>query len=511
MLTSSSSGSRVARPHIEEGRLADRTQAASEAGHSEAIHWIGGTALLCLAINLLFSRYLFWDSYLDLSGGRYISQHGIPHREVFTVAARGRVWIDQQWLAHLLYYDAWRLAGYAAVAVLSSLLVAGAFCGLAALLVRRGVPPQRAAMWTILAYVACMGNTVIRAQSFAYPLFVLVLWLFLADADSRRFDWRFVLLLPALALWSNLHGTVLLAAVLVSGHGLVSVWTTARARDARSALLYGAVAASAPFMIFANPYGFSVLNYFRSLIGNSVIREHIVEWAPPSFGYTSSLPFIFLLLVIVGGLGYAFGRGYRPPLMLSLIVAVLFALATQGVRYQAWFAIAGTVLVAEALARVRNAPPPLASRLRRLAALTVAIFAAIAMVEVTTTSSAQFERLAPRAALAAASSYAASHPASRVLADDVSSSALLWLYPETIGRVAFDARLEEPPRGELRRWFDFMQVGSPEWFAVAHGYDVIVASMKQNPKLVEHARQQPGWRVLYENDDGVVLVRRAAA
>src|SRR5207247_7760507 len=126
-------GSRVARPHIEEGRLADRTQAASEAGHSEAIHWIGGTALLCLAINLLFSRYLFWDSYLDLSGGRYISQHGIPHREVFTVAARGRVWIDQQWLPLLLYYDGCRLAGSAAVAVLASLLVAAAVVAVAGL------------------------------------------------------------------------------------------------------------------------------------------------------------------------------------------------------------------------------------------------------------------------------------------------------------------------------------------------------------------------------------------
>jgi hypothetical protein len=146
--------------------------------------WIAAAGLLCFAVNTFFSRYLFWDSYLDLTGGRFVAQHGIPRHEALTTAAQ-RTWIDQQWLAHWTYYELWRLGGYPLVATVSSLLVASAFALLCALLVARKVPAQRAFLWTLAAFIACVGITVIRAQSFAYPLFVLLLWAILADARRQ--------------------------------------------------------------------------------------------------------------------------------------------------------------------------------------------------------------------------------------------------------------------------------------------------------------------------------------
>src|SRR5437016_2933388 len=151
--------------------------------------WIAATGALCFAVNTFFSRYLFWDSYLDLSGGRFVAHHGIPRHEALTTAGQ-RNWIDQQWLAHWTYYELWTFGGYPLVAAVSSLLVASAFALLCALLVARKVPAQRAFLWTLVAFVVCFGNTVIRAQSFAYPLFVLLLWLILADA--RRQGPRFL-------------------------------------------------------------------------------------------------------------------------------------------------------------------------------------------------------------------------------------------------------------------------------------------------------------------------------
>jgi hypothetical protein len=467
--------------------------------------WVGTVGLACFAVTALFSRYLFWDSYLDLTGGRFIAKHGIPRHEALTIAAQ-RTWIDQQWLAHWTYYEAWTLGGYPLVAALSSVLVASAFALVCALLLNRGVPAQRALLWTLLAFVACFGNTVIRAQSFAYPLFVVLLWAILEDA--RRPRARFLLVLPLLALWSNLHGTVLLAIALVAGYSVVQIFLAARRVDVRLAGLHATVAMGAVMTMFATPYGFSIVHYYRALIGNGIVSQYILEWAPPSLGNVYSLGFFGLAFLVVAAVAYAVGRGYRPAPALIAIASVLGLLATQGVRYQAWFVIAAGVLAAEALAAVRPAPAEFPLRMQRLGALAVLLFALATAVVLGRTTDAKFERLAPLRAASAAAVYATGHPSATILADDETSSALLWLYPQTLGRVAFDARLEQYPQPLLRKWLTYLNGVPPGWPALIGGYDVLVASRRAHPELVANLERLTGWRQLLTDSDGIALVRK---
>ena len=171
---------------------------------------------LSLVVSLEYSRYLFADSYYDLYAGRYIVQHGIPHWNVVTVVAHGAPWIDQQWLAQVLYYGAWAAGGYPAVALLSSLVLTSGFAVLALTMHSRGVPPARMFLWTCGTLIVYLGNIVIRAQSFAYPLFALTLWLVVADSRAPRLRARTWLVLPVLVLWANTHGSVLIGAAMVA-------------------------------------------------------------------------------------------------------------------------------------------------------------------------------------------------------------------------------------------------------------------------------------------------------
>ncbi len=466
--------------------------------------WVATTGALCFAVNLFFSRYFFWDSNLDLTGGRFIAHHGIPRHEVLTTVAK-RSWIDQQWLAHWIYYEAWTLGGYPLVAALSSVLVASAFTLLAALLVARSVPPQRAFLWTLVAFIACFGNTVIRAQSFAYPLFVLLLWAILADA--RRPSPRFLLVVPILVLWSNLHGTVLLGILLVGGYSAVRLLIAARNRKLDVAAVYSTASLTAVASLFANPYGLSIVHYYRALIGNTVVSHYIVEWAPPSLGNITSLGFFVLLFVVTGAAAYGVGRGCRLTPTLVVIVVSLALLASQGVRYQAWFALAGVLLAAETLAVVRPSPPELPIRVRSAGALAVFGFVVIALVVLGRTSNATFERLAPLDAMSAAASYTEAHPGATILADEQSSSALLWLYPRTAGHVAFDARLEQYRDPRLKSWFTYITGSEPGWPSLAADYDVLVASRKENPSLAARLEKLSGWRIIVTDDEGIALVR----
>lgn len=469
-----------------------------------SLGWIATVGAFCFAVNVFFSRYLFWDSYLDLTGGRFVAHHGIPRHEVLTIAAR-KDWIDQQWLAHWTYYELWKLGGYPLVAAASSVLVASSFALLCALLVSRRVPAQRAFLWTIVAFVVCFGNTVIRAQSFAYPLFVLLLWLILADA--RRSSPRFLLVIPLLVLWSNVHGTVLLAIALVVGYSAVHLLFAARARRPHLAAVYFATAVAGAASLFANPYGPSVVHYYRALIGDPIVGQYIAEWAPPSLGSAVSLGFFVFLLAVIAVAAYGAGRGHRLTPTLVAIVASLALLATQGVRYQAWFALAGAVLAGETLAAVRPSPPEFSPHIRRMGAFAILAFAVIAVGVLSQTRDATFERLVPRNAMAAAAEYSAGHTGSTILADDQSSSALLWFYPETAGHVAFDARLEQYANGPLRKWFTYINGSEPGWPGLTASYDVLVASRKENPSLVVRLEKLPGWRIIADDEEGIALVR----
>ena len=471
---------------------------------SARLGWAAVAGLLCFAVTAFLSRYLFWDSYLDLTGGRYVAHHGIPRHEVLTTAAH-RTWIDQQWLAHWAYYEAWALGGYPLVAALSSLLVASGFGLLCGLISWRGVPPQRAFVWTLVAFIVCFGNTIIRAQSFAYPLFVVVLWMILAD--DRRQSSRFLFVIPLLVLWSNLHGTILLAIMLVAGYAVAKLARTIRGRAWRAAAVYAAAAVGAVATAFANPYGLSIVDYYRALIGNPVVAHYIIEWAPPSLGSLVSYGFFALLFATIAVTAYGFGRGWHAQPALLAIVAFLGLLAARGVRYQVWFALAGSVLAAETLAAVRPSPPELGSRIRRVGAIAIAAFAIVVTSVVARTGDGTFERLVPRGAMSAAATYVRAHPHATILADAQTSSALLWIHPETLGRVGFDARLEQYPQAQLRSWFTYLSTSAPGWPALTRRYDVVVVSKQGHATLIAGLRTLVGWKTIYADGEGIALAR----
>jgi hypothetical protein len=488
------------------GDTGDISEGASRRSPSRTMMvWSAGAGLAVLAVNLLFDRYLFWDSYLDLAAGRYISDHGIPRHEVFTVAARGDTWIDQQWLAHLVYYASWTLGGYPLVAIVSSAAVAIAFGLLTAFQISRGAHPQRAVLWSAAAFVVCMGNTVIRAQVLAMPLFVAMVWGLVDDSEQPRFRRRAWLIVPMLVLWSNLHGSALLAALIVAAYASYRAVALRSARQ--SAVRYGSLAALAALTIFANPYGLSVLDYYRALIGNSVVRQYITEWGPPSFGNVFSFAFIAMLLATCVVQGYAMGKGRRLSKAAAALLVLTALLASQGIRYQAWFGIVAAAINGETLAALGHTPHELASRVKRGLLGFVAISAVAATAVVLATSNATFEQLQPTGAMAAAAAYANDHPSVRLLADDTSSSALLWKYPSLEGRVAFDARLEQFDQSQLRRWFRFISVTGTNWMDAARGYDLVVVSRRDHPELARALEREPGWTSLYSDDDGLAVVR----
>jgi hypothetical protein len=492
-------------------------------------------------VALTNSRVLTSDTYLNLYAGRLIANQGLPQVDTLTLAGHGRPWLAQQWLAHLTYYETWRVGGDAAIGILSALCIAAAFALLAQLMLRRGTSPARTLTWVVIAFFVCQQNTAIRAQSFAYPLFIAMLWLLLED---EREGWRprMWLLLPVLALWANLHGSILLAAPLVVG---VAVWRLWRTREWR----YGVIALVAPLTVICTPYGAGIIAYYQSVMDNPEFARVVQEWQPTTLS-PGNLQFLGLIAIVVAVLVLALRRGVRPsPLVLALTL-VLIAGGIHTVRYQAWAAFPAAILATDIMSALPQ--PKRTSRPRRpLVVASTAMIALVAPLAVLApatvrpqvfllfagviAASALLEQAhgwrAPVGALlvsgAVASALLATNtsgifnpdvsngtvsslrrieardPSARLLADDVTSGPLLWRMPSLDGHIAFDPRLEVVPQHALSRYADFL-LGKPDWLAVSRPYSVIVVSKTGNPPLARRMRTAPGWSLAYQDATNAV-------
>ena len=471
------------------------------------------SALVFTAVACTTSRLMMLDTFASLVAGRDIAEHGLPRTETLTWAAHGRPWVDQQWLAQWVYYEAYRAGGYPAVGGLSAVLIGLAFGILAGYLLFRGTSPVRTLIWVAVAYGVCELNTVVRTQSFAYPLFVATVVILLEDDRERRFGRILLALPPIFLIWANLHGSVLLAAPLVVAYCIWAALHNLSAARRRAMFGYLLLAACMPLAVVATPYGFSIMDYYRSVLGNPVLTGRVAEWQAATFS-GPSIQFVIVMLATVATIGFAYGRGYRPQLFMVAITCTLAAAGVHAVRYQVWFAFAATILIADVMnGTFGSSDTPI---VRRIAARVVPVLAVVGVLGSTlllvSTPTSRYEILSPRPAMNVAAQWAAAHPDAKIMAGDVSADALLWTHPELIGRVGFDSRYEVYSQSQLElytNWVADMGVRS-QWAADLNGYDEVILSRVYREGDINRMHLLPEWKQIYADANGVVFVRRSA-
>jgi hypothetical protein len=276
----------------------------------------------------------------------------------------------------------------------------------------------------VIAFASVSANP--RVQTLVFPLFVLLV--VLISRDSRAPSRRVLLTLPLLVLWANLHGSVILAAGLVSLYGLVLALRRQRPLVAATLLL-------APWACtLASPYATGLPGYYKLMLTTSPLQAFVVEWQPTHLRLVT-LPFFALLALAV----YLVGR-VRGALALAEGV-LLLATGIAGllvIRNMVWFSLAAACLLPPLLGRVlaeRDAKDGF-NRLLGLCGIVVAVavFGAVAA-----RSDAGLKPYPSAGALAAANAAGAD---GHVYATLKYGDWLLWEQPHLAGRVVYDARVE---------------------------------------------------------------------
>jgi hypothetical protein len=331
-----------------------------------------------------------------------------------------------------------------------------------------------------------------RPQSFAFPLFAAVLWLVLADA--RRPSARVFATLPLLVLWTNLHGSVVLGATLVSLDGLVGMAQRRRPSGRGLALLFAPWAS-----VFASPYGPHLPAYYEKILVGGDFKHFVTEWAPT----TLSVQTAAVYLIVLGGIWLLGRAGRAVPLLDQLAFVFTAVMAFEAVRNTAWIGLVALAVLPQVVDRLR-APAEEPARLNRILSVTILAALAIAVAGVAAKSTSWFTSGFPTAGARAAS--AAAGPRRRIYASSPYADWLLWSRPEFAGRVAYDARFELFSTGQLQRIAHFEgRVGN--WLSTARGFDVFVLDPRSDHALERSLLHTLPARVVFSSPQVVVLRR----
>jgi hypothetical protein len=446
---------------------------------------------------------LVGDSWLTLASGREVVQHGLPQHDQLMALSHGARWVDQQWLAQVIFYELARLGGIQAAVLFHVLLSAGAFTIAVAAARRRAASPTTL-LWVGLAcaFLAPWAWQ-LRAQSLAYPLFAATLWLL--SADSRTPSRRVLLVLPLLAVWANLHGSVVLGAGLVALRGLTIAYERLRAEQRPPAWkLRAGCLLAAPLLTLASPYGTALLGYYRHMLGSPLLSRFVQEWGPT----TPAKAWLFYPLAILAV--WALGRNgaaltlFERGALLATTLAGFIAL-----RYVVWFELSALMFL-PVLLDARRAKTERVQRLARpvaglamlcLLALPVALAVAPASWydrELPTEARAQLER-ATRGA------------GTTVFASETLSDWLLWKDPSLRGRIAYDVRFELLSVGQLDRLSAYHRRSGAGWAAPTLPFSLLVLDRRVDARLIRALEDRARSRTIFSDRRVVILRQRAVS
>jgi hypothetical protein len=431
---------------------------------------------------------------------------GIPRADTLAFTAAGLPWVDQQWLAHVIFAALYGIGGWAALQVLWVGVVAATVGLTARAAFISGAGLRTSVVVALAGFIVAAQGLGLRAQVLGLLCLAILLVLVAGRRSHPRALW---LAVPLLAAWANLHGSFVV--------GLVLLATTVvdDRRDRATAWRDLVVLAGAVIATLANPYGMGAWRYVLSIGTNPTIAAFVTEWRHTDPLQPAGALFYGSAVVAAVILALANRRGRSPDAGSLLWLAILAALGAWALRSVAWWGIGMIPVVAVAASWLSGAPidrsglpgVPGAVGRRRIvagAAATLALLVAFGVALALPAGTRMMD--APSGIADAVRSLSISQPDLRVFDTERWGS---WLELEVPGATYFaDSRIELIPADA---WSDYVAVSNaqPGWEGVLDRWqvDALALSTGDQPGLVAAISSSAAWRVVLRDADGLVAVR----
>ncbi|AFM27691.1 hypothetical protein [Desulfomonile tiedjei] len=288
-------------------------------GADSRVIWVRRASLICaVAVTYLVAVGnigLNSDLFLGFAAGKRILSEGmaVPCHWSFTNSAG--LWVDQNWLSHLLYYIVYSHFEESGPVLIKALLLFFCSAFLYYRCRRLGAGIDVALFSLFAGLFAASPFLTIRAENFGI-FYLLILVSLLSDTFwSDRI--RLYGVPVVIGIWSNFHGSFMLGLALViakaclvslrAGLGILPS-SCLRSRESLVAQWWFVAFASIAMSAFFNPYGITNLVMPFTQVGTGIVTSNSSDWLSllnftdagvRIVGTGSQFPYLSLLMLVV--------------------------------------------------------------------------------------------------------------------------------------------------------------------------------------------------------------------
>ena len=289
------------------------------------------------------------DYWWHLAAGRYIDATGnLPAQNLFLYTLPVEApFVDQPWLGQWILYRSFELGGHAGPYLLRAVVTAATWLGVVWSAGRRCEDPRVVGGFGLVAVVVSAGVFSVRTRIFAFPLFVAIVGILFEVADGRV-DKRALYLIPPLtALWANLHGSFVLAPILVALVAACVAFGDGFDETEATPSVWAGTAVATLLASCANPHGFDVYRYAWEIALTSDVASTVTEWQAPEL---LSAYGAFVSVALIASVAVMFARRRQIPVYEWVVLLFGTALAATAVRSVFWWAAVALLVVPRHLA-----------------------------------------------------------------------------------------------------------------------------------------------------------------
>jgi len=468
-------------------------------------------ALVTLSVVAGFVRDFSGDFHWHVVQGAWMLDHkAVLRTDPFSYSAFGQHEFCDGWLSDVVLALGYRVMGYPGCYLLRGVALAITFGLLGREMVRQGLRGVTASVLLSLVLGELLFRFYLRPETFTFPILAALLTL-LGEHERtgrRAYLWA---TLPLIALWANVHASVLLGLALLALYGgeLALRGIAAQGRERRSRIAVGVGLPVLGVMAsVCNSQGLREPSMFLAVRGDDPTYHAGVEWSRLDLD-TMSVAFPVMLAVV---LALALAAGTRGSVWRTGYAALLFLLALRYGRFVKVLLLACAPLVAHNLVALKDrlARIPRGDRWERIGRV---------LVGVTAIASASLlfgeRRLTREVGLGldpgvypeAACRFAAEAPlAGHMLNSFNFGSYLMFCLPRH--PVIIDQRAAELYSPEFSRTYYAARASPDALDAYAERMDVTWAFVTYDDPFTQDLAADPSWALDYFDDTALIYVRR---